>query len=207
MALLQLKLGGATAWEFDHDLPVLWPWLFDAKAITESRRLHNTVFDAAERFHSHGGKLAGHEYFSSITAIFDDIRPDQFPRDLNAPPDEILSLDLSELEAQRPYSHEANAAAWDAFFAAPSLEKWNEAKLNALTLRGGVQRDALALAARAEELFHDRSERAKALVHLLFGRPVSRPARALTHNWIERAERFPAAMFTPKIPIWRRLIP
>jgi len=213
MPLLQLKLDGQPAWEFDYHLPALWPWLFDAGAITESRRLHSTVYDAAVRFQEAAARLQTTPDFQALAAIFrEDLRPDRFARALDAPPDALLSLDLRSLEEQRPYQHEKASEHWEHFFTAcargdeaTAREEWQQAALNPLAVHGGTQRDALALAARAEELGLDRQDRAQALVWLLFGQPVSRPARALNHVWAERAAELPAAHYVPKRPWWRRV--
>jgi len=213
MARMELRLDGEAAWELDYHLPVLWPWLFDLGAITESRRLFSTVFDAAARFEERVALLTASAYFSAIAGVVaEELHPDQFPRALGVQPDAILSLDLREFENQRPYKYEAAALLWQEFFTAvqardegTARELWVKASLSPLVLSGGKQRDALMFAARAEELGLDRRDRAQALVWLLFGQPASRAARSLEHRWTARAGELPAAHYSPKKRWWKRL--
>lgn len=213
--ICRLLVENDSAWELDHDVPVLWPWFFEAGAITESRRLHTTLFDGAARFQERlllAGQL---EYFRALPEVFEEIRPDLFPRAMGAPPDAVLSLDLSQLEARRPYRHEEKARRWREFFAAcregdqkaalPALE---QATLSSLRLTGHLQRDAIHLAARAREQRRETTAngRQSALIELLMGSPASRPARALHHGWVERAGSFPPARFTERPSPLRGLV-
>lgn len=213
LPLNQLKIDGETAWKLDHDLPALWHWLFDPATITESRRLFTTTHDAASRFQLCAERVSRSEYFAPYITLLEEIRPDAFPRALNARPDSIVSLDLAELEKQRPYRHERAAAEWEKFFHAceqnnnPAARTlWDAAVLSPLTFPGGRQRDARAFAMRAEEFHLPRDERAKALLWLLFGMPESRPAAALTFEWTARARELPAVGQQPKRKWWRRFM-
>ncbi|MBI1292847.1 hypothetical protein GC173_16665 [bacterium] len=212
MARSQLLLDGRSQWEFDHDLPVLWPWLFDAATITEARRLHSTVFDAGNRFAERRAKASRLPVFRDLLAPFSEVTADRLPRLLDAHPDAVLSLDLAPVESQRPYRHEAASGAWQRFEAAclaandaAARATWEEAILSPLVIHGQPQRDALALAARAETMGLGRQgqDRATALVLLLFGQPVSRQAKALNHQWAEAALTNPAVAFKQRKPWWR----
>ena len=207
MAILQLQIDGKTAWQMNHDLPILWPWLFDFGGITESRRLHATALDGADLLHRRLAQLAQLEYFAPITRAFEESRPDLLPRSLDCRPDAIISLDLSRLEAQRPYSHERSSNAWNQFFRCcdqrklpEALDAFDQATQTPLRFTGGRQRDALMLAARAREagLATTRHGRSRALCHLLFGIPVSRPAKSLCLAWEERLGDFAPAHFVEK---------
>lgn len=213
--LCRLLVEGEPAWESDHDVPVLWPWFFSFAAITESRRLHTTLFDGSGRFQERlalAGRIA---YLEALPGIFEEIRPDHFPRAMDAPPDAVVSFDLSALETRRPYSHGEKSRAWDGFFihcaerdTRAALDALGLATLTSLRLTGNQQRDAIDLAARASEhgLETTPAGRGTALIHLLMGRPASRPARALTHEWIQRAGTFPPARFTSRPSPLRRLL-
>lgn len=211
MPLSRIVINGEPSWELHHHLPVVWPWFFDAARITEARRLHDTVFEASSRFSEYALLLKRIPHLHAVISIFEEIRPDAFFRALGENPDAVMSLDLSELEKRRPYDHERNSRAWEDFFSAcdrgdaeGALRYWQEGALSPLTLTGSKSRDAMALAARAEEFRLGPEERARALVWLLMGRPVSRPAQALTFQWIERASVLPIAAVRIKSPWWRR---
>ncbi|MCC5877621.1 MAG: hypothetical protein JJU11_15480 [Candidatus Sumerlaeia bacterium] len=210
-----LKVAGSDAWQFHHDLPVFWPWLFDGTTITESRRLHTTVFDAADRFAARMEQLGRLPYFSPISRAFEEIRPDQFPRALGVNPDTLITLDLGEVERRRPYDHEAATAYWAVFFQqcdrgelGGALAAWEKATLSPLRFAGGQQHDARALAAAAVEmrLTTSSQDRARVLAQLLFGVPHSRPAKALTHQWSERLSDFPPVHFTEKVTPIRAML-
>jgi len=214
VTVVRLRVEGETHWEFAHDLPVLWPWLFDPEAITESRRLHATVFDAAERFAARREIVGGLPPFDTLLAPFAGLTPDRFPRALGHDPDAVLMLELAALESGRPYQHERASARWMEFESACRLRRredaltlWETAVLSPLVIHGGLQRDALALAARAEAMGLGRGahDRATALVWLLFGRPVSRAAKAQTFEWIEAMAAHPPVAFIPKRAWWKRL--
>ncbi len=212
MSTIRILANGQPAWEFQHHLPVLWPWLFDPAGITESRRLHATVFDAGARFADLAAIASNDAYIAEWLAPFEELRADGLPNHLDLPPDAVLRLDLAPLEHARPYRHEAAAEHWESFFAAcptgrqtAALAAWESAALNPLVPTGGTQQDALMLLARADEMALAPDDRAAAMVRLLFGHPASRAARALEFRWIERARRHPAALYSPRRPWWSRL--
>ena len=213
MATGELRIEGKVHWEMNHFLPVFWPWLFDPHALTESRRLHTTLLEAGDRFEQHRRRLAPLPYFQALADLFDDLRVDRFPRAIGEQPDAVLSLDLAELEGQRPYRHEVATERWGSFFEAvdradqkAAVERWNEAILNPLHLYGGQQNDARGLAARALELGLSRESRAAALAIYLFGHPVSRAAKAMHHGVVERAQELPAVAFVAKPSLWKATI-
>ena len=212
MAGLELRVEGKVAWTLDYYLPALWSWLFDARSITESRRLHTTAFDAAARFQECRERLRPLPYFHEIASVFERLTPEYFPRDLGVPPDAVMSLDLEDFENRRPYVHERGTERWEQFFAAVNrgdqpraLELWEAATLNPLAFYGSQQSDARALAARALELGIGREERARALVTFLFGKPANRRAEALTHRWLEEAGKLPAVAWREKRRWWAAL--
>ena len=207
-----LDVAGKPAWAWQHDLPVLWPWLFDAAALTEARRLHTTALDAGALFREHATRCGGLPPWNGLLNVMDRISADTFFRELDVPPDTLLRLDLAPLEARRPYRFEQAAEQWRFFRsacehrdAATAAEAWRKATLNPLRLSGNPRTDAVALSKLAERHGYSRHDRARIVVHLLFGRPVSRAATALTHRWIERAEQLPAAAYREKIAWWRLL--
>lgn len=214
MPTQRLSIEGRPAWELEHFLPPLWLWFFDPAAITESRRLHATLFDGAARFQDQHRRATGSPFFADLLAPFAGIRPDKWHRDLGEKPDAILMLDLAELERTRPYRHETAAARMETFLAAcesgddrAALRTWEDAVLCPLPFTGGKQRDAIMLAARAEEFRLAREDRAEALVWHLMGRPVSRAARGLNHDWTALARGVACARYLPRRPLWRRLLP
>lgn len=207
-----LDLADKPVWGWDHDLPVLWPWLFEAHRITESRRLHNTVLDAGALFSARLARCRDTGPWGAMAAALDGITPDRFFRELDVPPDTVLRLDLAPLEARRPYRHEEASARWEEFWTASEAGNrpaasaaWEAATLNPLRPSGRVQRDAEALARLALQCGFPRRERARALVYLLFGEPLSRPAKALTFKWVEEAEQLPAVAYRETIAWWRML--
>lgn len=215
MPINRLAIDGVAHWELDHDLPVLWPWLFDPAAITESRRLHATVHEAAGRFTDRRLRVSKLGETIAFIHAFADLTPDRFPRAMDARPDTVVMLDLGPLEAQRPYDHASKSSQWMAFERAceqndkyAALSAWEEASMSPLRLHGSVQRDALGLAARAEAFGLPRtgSGRAQALVWLLFGKPITRPAKALNHQWVEQIALWKAVGFVPRKPWWSRLL-
>ena len=212
MPVNELQIDGETAWRMDHDLPPLWAWLFDPRSITESRRLHNTLFDAATRFQANAARAAQIDAWAPYLSIFEEIRPEEFSRVLGKPPDAILRLDLAALEGSRPYRHEQAAREWDRFFAAAesgdratARDAWEEAVLSPLSFTGGRQRDARALALLARGFGLPENRRAEALAWSLFGRPATRRAELLTAAWIERANELSSVGYTRKLPWWRKL--
>jgi hypothetical protein len=147
MATILLQVEGETAWELNHCLPVLWPWFFEPASITESRRLHSTVFEAADRFHRQVARTAGVAWAGEIAGLFEEVRAEQFFRSLGCSPDAILSMDLAELERARPYNHERASEAWERFFAVCAEgdgkgagEAWEFAVLSPLVLTGSASR-------------------------------------------------------------------
>lgn len=206
-AELQLRVDGTAAWTAGHHMPLLWPWLFDWSRLTESRRVYTTAFDGADLFARRAAVVAPLAPWGSVAAaLAATIRPDQFPRQLGVAPDAILSLDLAEFEARRPYRAEAAAAAWEEFFAvavagrrAAATAALERAALNPLQLTGRRQVDALHLAARATELGLETNSagRAEALARLLFGQPMTRPARALSVGWAAALATVEGVAFVP----------
>lgn len=212
MPTQRLSIDGRTAWELEHFLPPLWLWFFEPSAITESRRLHTTLFEGADRFQQLLRRARATPFFAELFAPFAEIRPDKWHRDLGEKPDAILMLDLAELERTRPYRHETAVARMESFLLAcetggDALKLWEDAILSPLPFTGGKQRDAIMLAARAEEFRLPPEDRAEALVWHLMGRPVLRSARALNHDWTEKARDLPCARYVPRRPLWRRLLP
>lgn len=208
----EITINANPVWRYRHFLPVVWPWFFDAGRITESHRLHDTVFEAAERFAARREAMAKCAYFEPLALVLAGVEADSFARAMNESPDAIISLDLGEFIRQRPYDHAAASAAWDRFFAAcqrddasAAMVAWERAVLNPLVWFGETQRDALALAARASELELPSDKRAEALVRLLIGEPVTRPAMALQFAMIEAARAHPAIAFRQVAPLWRRI--
>lgn len=210
-----LQVAGSDAWRCHHDLPVFWPWLFDGATITESRRLHSTVFDAADRFATRLERMARLEYLSPIARAFEEIRPDHFSRALDVKPDTLISLDLGEVERRRPYNHDTATASWEAFFHAcdrgdlkGAITAWDRASLSPLRFTGGRQHDARALAALAVNMQRTTTSQDRALVltHLLFGEPHSRAAKALTHQWSGRLSDFSPVHFTEKVTPIRAIL-
>lgn len=214
MPVNELRIQGKVAWRMDHHLPALWLWLFDWNAITESRRLHATAFDAAEHFQGRAARVAADPELAALVAPFaEELRPDRFPRELGIPPDGIISLDLAPLEAQRPFRLEAAAERWEACFAAAehakparALRQFEQASGGPLHFTGARPNDARMLSARALELGLEREERARALLWMLFGQPVTPAARALTFAWTERAQTHPAVGYEVPATWWRRLL-
>lgn len=214
MSTVELTVDGEVAWRFDHWMPVLWPWSFSADGITESRRLHTTLFEAGERFEVCRAGVAGDPYLAALVGVFVGLDATSLPRALGARPDAVLRLDIALFEQSRPYRFEERAARWQAFFAAAgssppdtaaALRQWERASLNPLRLFAEQQQDARSLAAQAQELGLDREQRGEALVRCLFGHPVSRPARALHHVWCHNAGGLPAIAHRARRPWWRRI--
>lgn len=213
MAEIHLKIDEIPAWRFEHWMPVLWPWLFDGRSITEARRLHSTVFDAAVRFDERRRLTAGSPSLGPYLALFERIRPDAFAQALGTRPDAVISLDLFPLESSRPYNHVRSTAGWERFFSAcrsgedaSAVLAWEDASLTRLHLDGRRMHDARLLAGLAEGFGLERTDRAQPLVWLLFGLPVSRPAHALTHEWLEAAASLPSVAPIPRVPFWQRLL-
>ncbi len=212
MARVKITIEGSLAWEFYHQLPCLWLWMFDWKCITESRRLHSTVYESAAQFEDLLGRVRKAPAVYQYLEIFEEIRPDIFPRELDTNPDAIMALDLAELEAERPFKYETAVAHWREFFRAcdhgdeeAALICWEKAVLSPFVPSGGKQRDALLIKSIGKDLRLPDNERAKTLVWCLYGEPVSRPAKALASKWVNRAERLPAVGFQPSLPWWKRL--
>jgi hypothetical protein len=192
----------------DHHLPILWPWLFERSAITESRRLHATAFQAGESFLRRREAAERLPLLAELVQPFEEIRPDQFPRALSQHPDALVRYDAAELEAQRPFRVEQHFARWESLLSGGAEDlviHWEATVLSPLSLYRAPDRMALALAARAEEFGLDRRERATALIWLLFGQPVSREAKALHHAWVERAAEHPGVSWRKPAGWWRRL--
>lgn len=211
LALCQLQINDEPAWELDHWVPVLWPWLFDAARITESRRLHATAHESASRFQERADAARTVPFLAPIMEIFEEITPQDFFRELRANPDAVLSWDLSLIEERRPFRIEEAAAHWQKFDAAladknhdKAISLFAHAQLNPLALRGVQQLDAHELGAHALNLELSREQRAEALTWLLFGKPVSRPAKTLTARWLVRAEGVPAVKLKRLKPWWRK---
>lgn len=209
----EITINANPVWRYRHFLPVVWPWFFDAARITESHRLHDTLFEAGVRFVARRDAMAKCAYFARLAEVLGAIEADSFARTLNESPDGIITLDLGEFARQRPYNHDAVSAGWDKFFAAcernntpAAIAAWESAVLNPLVWFGGTQRDALALAARASELELPPEKRALALVRLLIGEPITRPAIALHYRMIEAASAHPAIAFRAATPLWRRIL-
>lgn len=213
MAEFTLFVDGQPAWEFDHHLPVFWPWLFEPSSITESRRLHNTLLDAGDRFRQLRSRIAKSSRYEPVAALFHELSPDGFAKALGQPPDSVLMLEVGRIEERRPFSFAKSCGEWEAFFKAceggqenEADRHWEEAALSPLRFRGNNQLDAVAIVAHAEALGLERDERGRALIWLLFGRPVSRAAKALNHTWIERAEELDFIRFRPRIRWWQRIL-
>lgn len=197
---------GEIAWTMNHHLPPLWAWLFDPASITESRRLHNTLFQAASRFQELAVRTRSNREFGRYAALFEEIVPDRFSRELKLPPDAIITLNLADLEALRPYRHEEYAARWEAFFQAceageNAASAWEGAIFSPIRLKGSRQHDARLLGGLAEGIGLPRADRARALVWTLFGRPQTHAARALSETWIEKAQSHPAIEYRPRITL------
>ena len=195
MATLQLKVNDDVAWQWDYQLPVLWPWLFDGERITESRRLFTTAFDGADRFASTVSTVEPSPRLHEMLSLFSEITPQDFPRYLDRDPHAILSLDLSSLEEQSRFRWDELRKAWTDFVEharvgkeQQALEAFRRASYSSLELRLSPQMGGLELAARAREVGLEGQARAEALIRFLFGEPVSRPAKALHHQWVARAE-------------------
>ncbi|MCC6546489.1 hypothetical protein IT570_04910 [Candidatus Sumerlaeota bacterium] len=212
MPTLQLHVENRPAWEMHHHLPMLWPWFFKVETITESRRFFSTLLDAAELFGGNVAATQANPYLARTLGIFEEVRTENFFRQLGEPPDAILSLDVAMLERERHYSVENAAREWKGFFAA--IAEGNEkqafghlerATLSPLLLTGNHARDTLALRSATDVLGLGDQDRAAALVQLLMGRPVSRAAKALNVLWVERAARLPIAEFKERRGIVGRL--
>lgn len=212
MALHELKLDDAVAWQLDHHVPSLWLFLFDAEAITESRRLHTTVFDAAVRFDELRKATRALPFAADLLAPFEEIVPDRWSRELGVSPDAVLSLDVGRIERSREFKHDELAVLRERWAVAAThgdhreaVTIWEAMQVGPLAFAGGRERDAIGLSARAEEFGLGPRERAEALVWLLFGRPVSRGARSLSMAWIERAREHPAVNLYSRPAWWRQL--
>lgn len=212
MRVNTLNINGEPAWTLTHDLAPLWSWMFEPSSITESRRLHNTLFDAAVRFDDLRRRTEPLPRFHEFLAVFEEITPDRFARELKAQPDAILSMSVENAETSRPYQHEEASKSWETFFEAceardeeGASRAWEHAILSPLAIRGTQQHDARLLAGLALEMGLEREDRARALVWSLFGRPGSHEARALTETWVARAESLPSVAWKPKRTFWNWL--
>ncbi len=213
MSKQQLMINGEVCWELEHYVPMFWPLLFMDKQITESRRLHSTLFQAASCFSEIRKRHKEGEFLGSLFDCFGDLEPDRFSHQLKEPPDTVLTWDLTEVEQQRPYLYEDAMEKLKIFrdAAEPGSEKellrnLNESALSPIEFTGNTRLDSLALIQGAGELRTPQQERGRTLITALFGNPVSIPARALSSKWVEKADRLNIAEYKEKRSIVSYLI-